>query len=156
MMLNTVAQNFFFLLRSSSRICALPLACVVETMRPLPIRPFLGSPAFVPGMSVIRGTPIVVVDLGVLLGRQEPTIVSRFVTLRVGERRLALAVESVLGIKQVPESSLQALPSLLRDSDLQLVDRVGVLDSDLLVVLQASRMLPDEIWHAMMAEEGNT
>ena len=50
-----------------SRACAFPLHHVAETMRPLPIKPVAGTPGFVCGVSVIRGTPTPVVDLNALL-----------------------------------------------------------------------------------------
>ena len=50
-----------------SRACAFPLHHVAETMRPLPIKRVAGTPGFVCGVSVIRGTPTPVVDLKALL-----------------------------------------------------------------------------------------
>jgi hypothetical protein len=44
-----------FVVRVGARVCALPLHHVVETMRPLPIDPVVGTPAFISGVSVIRG-----------------------------------------------------------------------------------------------------
>jgi purine-binding chemotaxis protein CheW len=56
------------LCRVRERLCALPLAHVVETMRPLPIEPLGGMPGFVQGIAIIRGAPVPVVDAGALLG----------------------------------------------------------------------------------------
>ena len=50
-----------------ARACAFPLRHVAETLRPLPIKPVAGTPGFVRGVSVIRGTPTPVVDLKALL-----------------------------------------------------------------------------------------
>jgi chemotaxis signal transduction protein len=54
-----------------TRACAFPLHHVAETMRPLPIQPVAGTPSFVRGVSVIRGTPTPVVDLKALLENSE-------------------------------------------------------------------------------------
>jgi CheY-like chemotaxis protein len=68
---------------AGARACAFPLHHVGETMRPLPIKPLAGTPGFVCGVSVIRGTPTPVVDLKALLENSEhsPSF-GRFVTLK--------------------------------------------------------------------------
>ncbi|HLY12272.1 MAG TPA: chemotaxis protein CheW [Planctomycetota bacterium] len=139
------AVNAYLLLRSASRLCALPLSCIVEIMRPLPIRPVQGAPVFVTGLAVIRGRAIPVVDLRVLLGSLGPTRPERFVALRVGPRRLALAVDHVLGVRSLPAGAFHALPPLFGGPEAPVIASVGALDSDLLVLLQASRLLPEEV-----------
>src|SRR5205809_310773 len=54
-----------------SGACALPLMHVIETMRPLPIEPMACALSFVRGISIIRGAPTPVVDLGALLGTSD-------------------------------------------------------------------------------------
>ena len=143
-MIETLTLSRYFLLRSASRICALPLACVVEVLRPLPVRPVQGSPPFVSGIAVIRGSAIPVVDLHHLLGGSGPASPTRFVTLRVGDRHLALAVDRVLGVRPLSESVFHTLPPLLRGSEPPVIESLGALDAELLVLLQASRILPEE------------
>lgn len=133
-------------------ICAIPLAQVLETLRPLPLRPLQAAQELVCGLSVIRGAPVPVVDLAALIGKTRAGSISRWVTLRLGSRRLALAVEGVLGIRELKESTLQALPPLLRDANRGLVEAVGTLDSELLMLLEAGRLLPEEIWDALTRE----
>ncbi len=125
---------------------------VSETLRPLHLRPVQAAPAFVCGLSVVRGAPVPVVDLAALIGKESTASISRWVTLRLGERRLALAVEGVLGIRDLEESTLQALPPLLRDSNRGLIEAVGALDSELIMLLEAGRILPEEIWDALTKE----
>ena len=86
------------LVRAGPRICALSLADVVETMRPGPIEPLAGAPEVVRGLAVIRGAPVPVVDLASLLGDGEHSVPTRFVTVRTGERNVALLVDEVMGI----------------------------------------------------------
>ena len=45
-------------------LAALPLEHVVETMRPLPVEPLGDAPRFILGLSIVRGEPIPVVDVG--------------------------------------------------------------------------------------------
>lgn len=147
------ARECLLLVRARSRLCAVPLGHVVETMRPLPVEAAAGAPPFVKGISLIRGIPVPVVDLGALLGADGDAGTTRFVTLRIGDRRVALAVESIVGLREVEPSLMEGLPPLLSQAGAGVVDAIGVLDARLLVVLRAARLLPDEVWRALAGGE---
>jgi purine-binding chemotaxis protein CheW len=137
-------------------LCGLRLEDVVETMRPLPIRSFaaasvaVASPSLasliILGFSMIRGAPTPVVDAGALLGARDHPQPARFVTVRAGERCVALAVDGVLGVRDLPISSLQDLPPLLRDAGAEVITAVGTLDAELMVVLRAAHLVPESVW----------
>jgi purine-binding chemotaxis protein CheW len=127
-----------------AQLCALPLRDVVEIMRPLPIGEVAGAPSFVRGVAVIRGELVPVVETAMLLGAMESAAPSRFVTIRAGDRVVALAVTTVLGIRKLPAASLREAPPLLRDIGAELVETLGRLDQELLLVLRTGRMLPPE------------
>lgn len=136
--------------------CAIPLHHVVETMRPLPVEPVAGTPVFVRGISVIRGQPTPVVDLGALLQADgNTTTFTRFVTLKLGQRRVALGVAGVVGSRNLDSSQLEALPPLLRDVAADVLEAVSARDAELLVVLRAGRLVSDEVW-ATLAAAGAT
>jgi purine-binding chemotaxis protein CheW len=130
--------------RARSRLCALRAAEVVETMRPLPVEPWVGMPSFVVGVSLIRGVPTPIVDVGALFGDGAPPAFTRFVTLRVGDRRVALAVEEVIGMRGVDVAPSIETPPLLREASGQVVATLGALDVALLSVLSAARLLPEQ------------
>jgi purine-binding chemotaxis protein CheW len=138
--------------RTASLICAIPLAHVAETMRPLPMEPAAGAPPFVLGLSVIRGQPVPVVDLGSLLG-DHAARPARWVTLRVGARRVALAVDAVVGAHHLGSATLEELPPLLRDAHSGRVESLGALDSQLLLVLRTTRLLPEDLWDSPVPKE---
>src|SRR5271154_5794476 len=112
------AENDPFLLcRIGSRIGALALRDVRETMRPLPIEPLTGMPAFVLGVAIVRGFPAPIVDAVRLLNpsvsTSTPSISSpsaRFVSLRLGERTAVLAVDAVLHIRSLAAGILADIP----------------------------------------------
>jgi purine-binding chemotaxis protein CheW len=139
--------------RVRDRLCALQVADVVETMRPQPIDPLPSMPRFVCGVSLIRGSATPVVDVGALLALNDEPRHTRFVVVRVGERRVALAVEGVIGVRGLPAASLEELPPLLRSADDEAIGSVGVLDARFLVVLRAARMVPEAVWEAMTSRE---
>jgi purine-binding chemotaxis protein CheW len=126
---------------------------VAETMRPLPVAPVLGTPEYVRGLSVIRGAPVPVVDLPALLDCRASGTSStgRFVTVKAGDRRFALAVDSVIGIRELDATQLEELPPLLRHADVDLIEAIGVADAQLLVVLRGARILSEEAWQAIEA-----
>ncbi len=136
-----------------TRACAIPVRHVAETMRPLPVELVAGTPKFIPGVSVIRGAAVPVVDLQVLLENGESTaIFGRFVTVKVGERRVALGVDRVVGLKLLDPTDIGELPPLLRDVDPDLIEAIGTSDAHLLVVLRAARIVPDEVWAVLAAK----
>lgn len=131
------------LCRAGAVLCAIPLGYVVETMRPLPIEPLPGTPPFVRGLSVIRGVPTPVVDASLLLGETPSAAPGRFVTMEVGERPVALAVESVIGVRALSALTFAELPPLARAAAAGVVAAISTLDAELLLVLEAARLLPD-------------
>jgi purine-binding chemotaxis protein CheW len=135
-----------------TRVCAVPLMQVIETMRPLPVEPISGIPSFVLGVSIVRGVPTPVVDLGTLLG-MPGGIAGRFVTLRVGDRQVALSVDEVLGVYNLDSSTTQKLPPLFQGASRDIIEAMGTLDTQLLVVLRQGWELPEDVWQAMAADE---
>jgi purine-binding chemotaxis protein CheW len=136
--------ELMLLCRVHGSVCALPLAQVIETLRPLPLEPLAGAPSFVCGVSVWRGVPVPVVDLGLLLAAEQVQP-SRFVALRAGARTIAIAVESVLGVRTLEHGSEGALPPLLRDAAGDVIRSLRSLDRELLLVLDGGKLLPDEL-----------
>jgi purine-binding chemotaxis protein CheW len=136
-----------------SCLCAVPLTHVIETMRPLPVEPISGVPSFVKGISIIRGIPTPVVDLGAVLGSPGERA-ERFVTLRVGDRQVALAVNAVLGVRDLATlTTIRELPPLLQRASKDVVETIGRLDEQVLMVLRAGWELPDEVWQGLTAQE---
>ena len=134
-------------------VCAVPLTHVIETMRPLPVEPISGVPSFVRGISIIRGIPTPVVDLGAILGTPGEGAV-RFVTLRVGNKQMALSVNAVLGVRDLDTiMTVRELPPLLQRASQEAVESIGALDEQVLMVLRAGWELPEEVWHALAAQE---
>ena len=143
----------FLVCRAAGRLCALPLAHVIETMRPLPLRRLSAAPQFVAGVSVIRGVPTPVLDTGTLLD-ESTSAPGRLVSVRTGERTVALAFDAVLGIRSILNDSLHRLPPLLDPAGSEVVAAIGALDEELLVVLEGSRLLPAAAWDAIRDQHG--
>lgn len=132
--------------------CAIPIEHVVETLRPLPVEPIGRSDdaalALVEGLAMIRGAPVPVVDVRRLLGIPGGRA-ARFVVVRTGDRRTALAVDEVIDVSRIDLDTLSRLPPVLGGADRRVVSTIGSRDAELLVVLDAARVLPDDGWRAL-------
>lgn len=134
--------------RVGSKVCALGLERVVETMRPLPAEPLARMPEFVSGVALIRGRPTPVIDARKLLGSPSEDRPERYVSFRIGDatRVAALAVDSVLGVRTIDAAALDELPSLFGAGPSEAVALLGTLDAELLLVLEHARLLPETTW----------
>lgn len=142
----------YLLFRSGSCVGALVLRDVREVMRPLPVEPMRGAPPFVMGVALVRGTPAPVLDAGRLLAATAApagTAPRRFIALKLGSRSACLAVDAVLDVRRVPRDRLDDTPPLLRAADDTVAPLLGTLDRDLLMVLDAARLVPDAVWTSL-------
>jgi purine-binding chemotaxis protein CheW len=145
---DTPPERTVLLLRTGATMCALPIACVVETMRPLATRPLAGTPAFVTGAAVVRGEPMPVVDLAALLTGAPAASPARFVLLRCGDRHAALAVDEVLGVERLAQDGDAAAP-LLAHAAAGSVSALRALDGALAVVLRGATLVPEDAFRAV-------
>lgn len=137
-----VSALFF---RARDKLCALPIEHMVETLRPASLKPLADAPGFVLGISLIRGAIVPVVDAGAMLGADQAPAPTRLIVLRLGGRAVALAAEAVLGVRDIPRASLQALPPLLRSSQDAMLSAIGRLDRELLFVLGLGRIFDQSL-----------
>jgi purine-binding chemotaxis protein CheW len=147
-----VAALKLLVMQVGSSLGAVRSSDVVEVCRPLATEPVSGLPPFVLGLSVVRGAPVPVVDLGRLLGWSPQAPARRFVMLKSGERRLALAVESVAGLCDVDADAFEEAPSLLAEAPREHIEVLAALDRRLLVLLRAQKILPRGVWEAFEKE----
>jgi purine-binding chemotaxis protein CheW len=134
------------LVKTGGLLCALPIPGVIETMRPLPVTSISGTSAFVLGMCVVRGETVAVVDLAILLGLQpNHSNRSRLISMHAGPRVIAASVDSVVGLRIFDRAAFSEVPLLLQQAHPEVLKAVGVLERELLVVLDGSRIVSDEV-----------
>jgi chemotaxis signal transduction protein len=91
------------------------------------------------GVALIRGRGVPVVDLALLLtGARSPT--SRFVSLGLDGRSVALAVGEVSGLRRLDLARFGQVPPLFGAGS-ELLQAVGTLDGGLLRVLNGVRLV---------------
>jgi purine-binding chemotaxis protein CheW len=138
--------------RAGSKLLALALPDIIEVMRPLALSRLDCVPAFVVGASVVRGAPVPVIDAGLLLGSgSSASAGSRWLSLRLGRRRAALAVDEVVGARTFDEARLEVMPPLLQGVASGAAASVAALDEQLVLVLSAGRIVPEPVWEALEA-----
>ena len=119
-------------------------------MRPLPVeRLNRGTPGLL-GVSIIRGEPVPVIDLGASLGLDGEAAPTRFVTVRTSGRIACLSVEAVLDTRRATEEVFHELPPLLNTPGAAMA-ALGALDGELLVLLRAARAVPNSVWRDLDA-----
>ncbi len=138
---NSPEARAMLVCRVDDRLCAVPVGEIVETMRPLPVSPLPHAQRFVAGVARVRGAPVPVLDARALMGAAGPPRFGRLVILRAGDRRVALAVDAVVGVRWIPAEALHPLPPLLSAVDQDAVAAIAALDSEVLVVLGGGRLL---------------
>jgi purine-binding chemotaxis protein CheW len=144
--MNVSPPRSYLLVRCRSWLCAIPLSEVVETMRALPLQPVAGAPAFVRGLSLVRGEFLPVVELAALLVSEASEPARRLVVVRAAEHHLALAVDEVLRVisYELPDGA-EVAPLLSQALPAQ-VAALASLDGAALVILQSTRLLSDAAW----------
>lgn len=142
-------QNAMLVTRVGGTLCAFPIEHVVETMRRLPVEAIgtseLPALALIEGMAMIRGAPVPVIDVRRLLGVTGERA-TRFVVVRSGTRRIALLVDAVIEVRRIELDDLERLPAVLGGAGRDSVAAIGARDAELLVVLDAGRVLPEDAW----------
>ncbi len=138
------ARASWLLCRTGGITCALPIENVSEIMRPLPIEQIAGAPEYILGLSVIRGAPVPVADLGAIVSGRK-TRPARLIAARAATGKIALAVQAVTGVATIGLDACRDLPPLLRDAATDTIAAIGAGDSGLIMFLQTARLLPDEL-----------
>jgi purine-binding chemotaxis protein CheW len=132
--------------RLGETICALPIGCVGEVLRPLPIVPLVDLTEGVLGVSIVRGEPIPIVDGPQLFGAGQ-TRCERLVILRLASRRIGLTATSVLGLRLLAPDLIGNLPPLLAADGR--VAGLAAMDGELLAVLDLARLVPLHVLSAL-------
>jgi purine-binding chemotaxis protein CheW len=148
------ASSAMLVARAGAHRCALPAQEVVEVMRRQPVRMIASLAACIEGLAVIRGEAVPVVSLTRLFDPAATETAGRFISVRIGQRRVALAVSEVLGMRQLPARQIAALPPLLGAVERSAVAGLEVLDLQLLLVLNCARLISDRDWADLAKDQG--
>jgi len=109
----TTARAQFVLVRRTGLLIGLRVAEVESAGRVRDITPVPGAPEWLRGATVHRGHVVSLIDLVGLWGEARGADLPSFVCLRLGERRLGVLVEELLGFDET-DASLESWQGIER------------------------------------------
>ena len=116
---------------------------VEEIIRMQPITRIPNGPAFIEGVTSLRGRVIPVLDLRKRFGLpvSEPTRRSRIVVGELGEHTVGLVVDGVSEVLALPAGAVEPPSTLVMSGDSAFLRGVARLDAQLILLLDPSRLL---------------
>jgi purine-binding chemotaxis protein CheW len=141
--IDTASPISALIVRAGGCRWAIPAGDAIEVMRALPIRAVASPfPAMI-GLSVVRGRPIPVVDIARLLTDRSDADAARFVTVRTGDRVVALLVSQVEGVRTIAARPDDSRRSLAQAAGAGVIASLDTLDREFLGLLSTAMLLPE-------------
>jgi purine-binding chemotaxis protein CheW len=108
-----------------------------------------GAAAQVAGLVQIRGRVVPVLDLRVLFGFDPiaPTIDSRVMVMRSGERTVGLLVDSAREVLKIPPDGFEPPPAVVAQQTDGMVKAVTQMGSRLLMLIDVEKVIGEEQAH---------
>ncbi len=129
---------------------ALPFGVVLQMESYTGATSVPGAPAFVAGIVPIRGRAVPVVDLRVRFGLPaiEPTLDSRVVVGQLGDRVVALLVDSAREVLRIGSDALRAPPPIVADGQNAFVRSIAHVGKRMIMILDFAKVIGQEPIHA--------
>jgi purine-binding chemotaxis protein CheW len=129
----TAIGDTYLRVRAGGEHYALPVAEALEVIELGRVDPVPGAPASALGVRAVRGQPLPIFDLALLLCGGGKSTSKQVVVAEHASGQLGLAVDEVLEVAELPLDRDQAEPAGVRSSVLVDGMLVGVLDLDALL-----------------------
>lgn len=119
---------------------------VREIIGMIDITPLPQTPNFVKGVVNLRGKVIPVVDLRTKFGLEDKGITNEtcMIIVDLGQKHMALIVDSVHEVVDIPKGSIEKTPSFGVQVKLDFVKGIGKLASGVVILLDIDRVLTSE------------
>jgi purine-binding chemotaxis protein CheW len=106
-----------------------------------------GAPAYVAGLVQIRRRVVPVVDLRIRFGlaSREPTLDSRVVVVKSGERAIGLLVDSAREIAHITADQFRPPPELIAEQASGYVTSVAQTGARLLMLIDFKKVIGEEV-----------
>jgi purine-binding chemotaxis protein CheW len=106
-----------------------------------------GAPEYVAGLMQIRRRVIPVVDLRLRFGLPsvEPSLGSRVVVVRAGERAVGLLADSAREVKHIPDDNFRPPPELVVQQSAGYVAKVAQVGARLLMLIDFRKVIGEEV-----------
>ena len=143
-MTKTEGLSQFVSFRLDQKHFAVPLVHVERALPMIAVTPAPGAPPWLAGLIDLSGRVIPVVDLRRRFGQEsrEPALDDRLLVVEAAGQMLALMVDEVSEVLEIPAHQVDRSSSLVSQSDL--VAAVVRRDEGLILVLDADKLWPAE------------
>ena len=108
------------------------------------IVPVPNSTSYIDGIINLRGEVVPVYDLKKKFGMTYDGRNENFIIVRMNGIALALGVDTVLEIDDLPADKVVAMPGMVKKADTMYLDRVANLKDGLVILLDSEKLLTDE------------
>lgn len=124
----------------------LPAADVIQMESYAGASPVPGAPPYVAGIVQVRGRVVPVVDLRVRFGLPSvpPTLESRLVVGKAGERAVALLVDTAREVLKIAPEQLKPPPKLVGDRAAGFVKAVAQIGPRLMMLVDFRRVIGED------------
>jgi len=119
---------------------------VREILRINNISPVPGAPDYIVGITNIRGNVVSVIDgrKRINLPPEEYTDLSRMIVMESEDDIVAVVVDNVADIIDLPESSVDSNPKLNKGNSSRYISGVIANNNDLIIILDSEKFITDE------------
>ncbi len=119
---------------------------VREILRINNISPVPGAPEYIVGITNIRGNVVSVIDgrRRINLSSTEYSDLSRMIVMESEDDIVAVVVDKVVNIIDLPESSIESNPKLHKGDNSKYITGVITHSDDLIIILDSEKFITDE------------
>jgi len=139
-------ENQIVVFELSSEYFGVEIAKVESIIKMQPITQMPHVPAFVEGVTNLRGKVLPVIDLRKRFGlpSQEADKHSRIIVVSVEQTEVGMIVDGVSEVLAVPEGAVEATPAITSSMDSTFITGIAKLDNRLVILLDLNRILSSE------------
>jgi len=111
------------------------------------------APAFVEGVTNLRGTVLPIIDLRKRFGLPETAATkdSRIVVAAMGETKVGMIVDAVSEVFNVPEEAIEPTPPIVTTVDSAFITGIAKIDNRLVILLDLGKVLSINEQEKLMA-----
>jgi purine-binding chemotaxis protein CheW len=122
------------------------IAAVESSIKMQPITHMPQAPAFVEGVTNLRGKVLPVLDLRKQFGLspKDADHSSRFIVVSVDQTQVGMIVDGVSEVLTVADDIVEAAPAIARTVDSALITGIAKLDGRLVILLDLDRVLSSQ------------
>lgn len=110
----------------------------------LSVVPVPNSQSYIKGIINLRGDVIPVYSLAAKFNKSQESTAESTIIINLPDMKLALEVDAVLEINDIPPEKIVAMPAMLMGKDNRYLDRVANVDGKLIMLLDVTELLTEE------------